>query len=1023
MIHKILPGASAYRGVLRDSAFVALMLSCNLASAAEPPAGVRHRIEQPSQPLADSLRAIGRQTGVSVLFDPVKVGGRTSRPVSGQLTAVEAIAQALEGSGFELTEMPNGAVVVKAPGTQGPAGAAPAAQPDRPSTGQAGTSASGRPGRLEGPGGSSAPVVQASPLTAADEGSARSANAPVSLTRVEVTGTRLKLIDTYGPTPVNVYSRADIERSGQPTLERFLSSLNEAAMSPGEGSLGVTNGQGVVQLRGLPLGSTLVLINGRRVQAAGASGSRFFNLNLIPMAAVERVEIVPVGSSAVYGGDALAGVVNIILKKQIDGLALDARIGSASGVGDGSLSLATGGGDASSSYLLLGSYRKTTPLTMAERAFFLDADYRRFGGIDSRARYCTPGTVSSNTAANLPGLNSTFAAIPPGGAGGAPSIDDFAGTAGQANLCSSYATGKGYVLAHGTESVGLHAAGDLRLRDGWSAFGELSLSKERLRAEETGILMANVLVPATNAFNPFGVAVRVSSRLGMENGVETLQRDTKFARALLGVRGEVLPGWELEATASSTRDDGQHRTWNVTANAAARTAALASSDPSQALNLFTTGRAASDAVLSAIFPGVVRNDEGRKDQLGAFLRGSPLDLPAGPVDVIVGGEAARDRYLSQIVGGTRSGGTRSSSAAYGEARLPLWRQAAGADGPGSKAWDLAALTLAARRDVYGDFGGANTYQAGLEFRPLRSALLRASSASSFKPPTLVQMNANTVSLTTDAYAIRDPQRGNALVLGGEVLRTANRDLGPEKGRAHSLGAVWEPASLAGTRFGVTAWQVKIDGLIGLLWPQTAVDNEALFPGFVTRAPASGGTPGQITRVLYSEVNYGRLETAGADLEVAHAWKTGATKWTAGASATRTHRYDVALTPGSAAASRLGVRAVDYWSPKWKGRLQLGVDQGAWSLGFTSRFLGSYRDSGTDGRRLGNYWIHDVAATVNLKRLGLGAGLNAVKDARLSLAIANLADRLPEYVGSSPHYDITQADWRGRYASLQLSVSW
>lgn len=1026
MFRKILQGTGARHGVFRDGAFVALVLSCNLACAIEPAASARHRIEQPSQPLAESLRAIGRQTGVSILFDPVKVGDRTSRAVSGQLTAVEAIAQALEGSGLDLTEMPNGAIVVKAAGTPSSAGSTPASLPGQSPAGQTGAPAVGTPGRMEEAGGSNGLLlIQASPLTAADEARAKSLDAPVSLTRVEVTGTRLKLIDAYGPTPVNVYSRADIERSGQPTLERFLSSLNEAAMSPGEGTLGVTNGQGAVQLRGLPLGSTLVLINGRRVQAAGASGSRFFNLNLIPMAAVERVEIVPVGSSAVYGGDALAGVVNIILKKRIDGIALDARGGSAKGVSDGGVSLATGGGDASSSYLVLGSYRKATPLTMAERAFFLDADYRRMDGVDSRARYCTPGTVSSNSAANLPGLNSTFAAIPSGGAGQAPSVADFAATAGQANLCSSYATGKGYVLTHGTETLGLHAAGEFQFRDSWSAFGELTMSKDRLRAEETGILLANVLVPATNAFNPFGVAVRVSSRLGTENGVETLQRDTKFARALLGVRGEVLPGWELEATASSTLDDGQHRTWNVTANVAARTAALAASDPTRALNPFTAGRAGSDEVLGAIFPGVVRDDEGRKDQFGAFLRGSPLALPAGPVDVIVGGEAARDRYRSQIVGGTRSGGQRSSSAAYGEARVPLWREGAGADGVGGKARDLATLTLAARRDVYSDFGGANTYQAGLELRPLRSTLFRASAATSFKPPTLVQMNINNVSLTTDAYAIRDPQRGNALVLGGEVLRTANRDLGPEKGHAYSLGAVWEPEASAGTRLGVTAWHVKIDGLIGLLWPQTAVDNEASFPGFVVRAPASGGTPGQITRVLYSEVNYGRLETAGADFEVAHAWKTGATKWTASASATRTQQYDVALTPGSAAASRLGVRAVDYWAPKWKGRLQLGVEQGPWSLGVTNRYLGSYWDSGANARGLGNYWVHDVAASIDLKRLGLGlgSGLNAVKDARLSLAIANVADRLPEYVGSSPYYDVTQADWRGRYTSLQLSVSW
>lgn len=1021
MFSRLLQGARDRHGFLRDGTFVALVLSCQLAWAADAASVRRYRIDQPSQLLAESLRAIGRQTGVSVVFDPAKVGDRTAPALSGQMTASEAIAVVLEGSGFELTQMPDGAIVVKAvsipraSGTASTSGSRPSATPGQPPAAPSGAT----PSRKIEPGADK--LIQASPATDADAGGAK-AGVAVSLTRVEVTGTRLKLIDSFGPTPVNVYTRADIERSGQPSLERFLSTLNEA-MSPGEGAQSAPNGQAAVQLRGLPLGSTLVLINGRRVQASGASLSRFFNMNLIPMAAVERVEVVPVGSSAVYGGDALAGVVNIILKKQIEGLVLDARGATGRGVGDGSISVGTGGGDASSSYLVLGSYRKLTPLTMSERGdFFADADYRRFGGVDARARYCPPGTVSSASSANLPGLNSSFAAIPPVASGQRLTVADFVATAGQANLCNTLATGDGSTLIHGTESYGLHAAADFQLPNAWSLFGELTASTDKLRTKEAGILMANVLVPATNAFNPFGVAVRVSSRLGPENGAESQTRETTFARALIGLRGEVLPGWELEATASTARDDGDYRSENSTANAAARTAALASSNPAQALNLFTGGRAGSDELLATVWPAILRHDEGSKDQLAAFLRGSPLNLPTGPVDVIIGAEAARDMYLTHAVGADAPERRRSSHAAYGEARIPLWR--AGAD-EGGKARDLASLTLAGRRDVYSDFGGANTYQAGIEVRPSRSTLLRASAASSFKPPTLTQLNVNTVSLTTEAYPVRDPRRGNASVQGGEVLRTSNPDLDPEKGRAYSLGAVWEPEAVPGARLGVTAWQVKINGLIGLLQPQTAVDNEDLFPGFVTRGPSLNGAPGPITRVLFTEVNVGRLETAGVDMEIAHTWKTGATRWNASASATRTRQYEVALTPGVAATSRLGVRNPDYWAPRWKGRLQLGVEQGPWSLGLTSRYLSSYRDAGTNGRALGSYWIHDLAGSVSLKRLGLGAGfgLSTFKDARMSAAIANVGNRLPEYVGSTPYYDVTQADWRGRYMSLRVSLSW
>ena len=1013
MLSKVFGGSGSCNGRgashFRDGAVIALVLSCGLAFAMDPTTAARYRIDQPSQPLAESLRAIARQTGVSIVFDPNNVGGRTSRAVMGQLTAAEAIAQALEGSGLVLNVMVDGSIVVRSvvPGAMPSSAPSGAAVP-----GRAETSSDAFPIRL-----AQAPSPT---MSNSDPGVAAEVNgATTSLTRVEITGSRLKRIDAEGPAPVNVYTRTDIERSGQPTLERFISSLNEASVSPGEGGPGQTTGQGSVQLRGLPLGSTLVLINGRRVQAVGSSSGNFFNLNLIPMAAVERVEIVPVGSSAVYGGDALAGVVNIILKKSLDGIALDARIGSGKGTGDGGISLGTGGHDEVGSFLLLGSYSKTTPLTMAERSFFQDGDYRRFGGVDARKRSCTPGTVSSATGANLPGLSATFAAIPAITPGHALTISDFTATAGQANLCNVMANGHGTALVYGTETFALHAAGERRLTRAWSGFAELTFTKDRLSAEQGGLQLNNVLVPANNPYNPFGAPVRVTARLGLENGAETLARDTDFTRVLLGARGDLGAGWELEASMSTTRDDGGSQLLNTSSNVAARTTALGASTTSAALNPFTSGVAASDTVLKSIWTNSIRDSHGLKDQANAFVRGPLLSLPTGSVDLIAGAEGARDRYQTSTPGTFNIAASRSNSAVYGEMRVPLWRADVGA-GAGS-ARELAALTLAARRDKYSDFGSASTYQVGAEVRPTRVILLRASTASSFKPPTLLQTNVDEKTFTTDAYGLVDPTRANAPIVGGEVFRATNPELNPEKGRAYSLGAVWEPESAQGTRLGVTAWRVKIDGLISLLWPQVALDSEALFPGFVTRAPSVAGAPGLVTRVFYSEVNFGSVDTSGADLEISHSWKATGAKWTVAASATRATRYDVAVTAAAPVEHRLGRRAVDYWSPKWKGRLFAGLDQGTWSLGVTSRYLGAYQDMVPSERRLGKFWVHDLAATLNLKRLGLG--LPAVKDASVSLAIVNVADRLPEFVGTSPNYDVTQGDWRGRYANLRLSMSW
>lgn len=996
---------------IRGVALIALLVCHGLVLAADQAPAARYQIDQPSQPLSESLRSIARQTGISVLFDPGTVSGRMSHAVSGQLSAAEAIAQALDGTGLSAEVMSDKSIVVKpaasAPITQTP-GRSILAALDPP--GRVGDSSDGAPVRL-----AQAPAQgETEPATTT---SANAGAAPQQLTAVEITGSRLRRIDADGPVPVNVYTRADIDRSGQPTLERFLSSLSEASVSPGEGGLGQTTGQGSVQLRGLPLGSTLILINGRRVQAVGSSSANFFNLNLIPMSAVERIEIVPVGSSAVYGGDALAGVVNVILKKSMDGFALDARLAAGKGTGDASISLATGRRDDDSSFLLLGSYSKTTPLTMAERDFFRDADYRRFGGVDARTRSCTPGTVSSATSANLPGLNSTFAAIPVNAPGQPLSISSFAATAGQANLCNPLANGNGTTLVYGTQDLAVHAGAELRMTSAWSVFGELSFVNDRLRAEQGGLQLNNVLVPANNPYNPFGAPVRVTARLGLDNGAETFERNTDFTRALLGARAELGAGWDLETSLSTTRDDGRRHFWNTVANAPARTAALGASAPAASLDPFTAGVAASDSVLQSIWKDSLRESHGRKDQGGAFARGSVIELPAGKVDVIAGAEVARDRYQTATPGSFNIGANRTTSAVYGEMRVPLLRANASA----ASAWDLAAVTVAGRHDKYSDFGGANTYQAGAEVRPSRTLLLRASAATSFKPPTLLQTNVDDTSFTTDSFGLVDPTRANAPIVGGEVLRATNPTLQPEKGRAFSLGTVWEPESASGTRLGVTAWRVKINGLISLLWPQDALNNEALFPGFVTRAPSVGGTPGQVTRVLYSEVNFGSVDTAGADMEFAHSWKGAGGKWTVAGSATRTTRYDVAIAPGSPVGHRLGRRAVDYWSPQWKGRIFAGLDEGSWSLGITNRYLGAYKDIAPSERELGKYWVHDLAGTLNLKRLGLG--FSAVNDASLSLAIVNVANRLPEFVETSPYYDITQADWRGRYASLRLSVTW
>ena len=977
---------TAHLAGLMPAVLISLLVQCGASDAAEPAPKAQYVIEQPAQSLADSLRAIAHETSTSVLFDPAAVNGRIAHAVSGRLSAFEAITAALQGTGLVAMQVSEGSVVVKPAASGLPA--ASAASAEAASSGDKSVAAS----------------------------ASRQDDEPTVI-KVEVTGSRLKRINAEGPAPVNIYTAKDIEQSGQPNLERFLAGLNEVSASSGEGGFGSTLGQATVQLRGLPVGSTLVLINGRRIQAMGSTADNYFNLNMIPTAAIERVEIVPVGSSAVYGGDALAGVVNVILKKSMDGVSLSANIGAGRGFGGGGLSMATGGHTADGSYLVLGSYTRATPLGMAQRAFFRDADYRRFGGQDARGTNCTPGTVSSVSGANLPGLDSSFAAIPTLSNGQNPQLSDYAATSGTANLCNQFADGKGSPLIYGDDAFALHATGEYKILGSWSAFGELTLARDRLEARDLGLDLTDVTVPASNAYNPFGQDVQVTTALGSANGLSGFARQTRFMRALAGVRGTLTTDWEAELTLSTARDTANSQTFAANVNYDALADALASSSPATALNPFATGRAASDDVLRGIWSDSDRQGRGRKEQVTALARGSILQLPAGALEAVVGSEMAHDRFDAIVTDQPAVHDGRRDSAVYSELRAPLLN--AGAAG---KAWSLAALTIAARRDRYSDFGSANTYQTGLELRPLRSLLLRASTATSFKPPTLLEMNLGPYEFPAELFGLLDPSRGGEAITSGNVLITSNDALKPEHGRANSFGAVWEQEGSLGTRLSATHWQVHIDKLIAILTPQTALDNVAEFTGFVTRGPSVDGQPGIVTNLLESYANFGSVDVAGTDMDAAYAWRTSLGRWVATAGATLTNEYRVVLAPGAAPQNRLGRRFDDYWAPRWKSRAAISFDAGSWTLGLTGRYLGQYKDEGTSERRLGAYWMEDLAASLDLKRSfpNLAA---AVKGASLSLAIANLSDRQPQFVETLPYYDVTQADWRGRYVSTKISIDW
>ena len=254
------------------------------------------------------------------------------------------------------------------------------------------------------------------------------------LKEMVVVGSRLPTAETETAQDVHIYQLERIEQSGQSTVADFLATLPEVSLASPEN----TTGYQTVRLRGAIFGAVLVLINGHRTQpvTGGAAPFGFFDIRTIPLSLVERIEILPTGSSAIYGGDALGGVVNIVLRSNFTGAEVG---GGYSWAKDTHMGLGwVGGGWKAGDFNLsiMASYSQNSALSGKDRDITNNPDMRRFGGPNLGNQFFgVPANVSS-VSGNLPGLNSSFAALPVGSTGIGLTPADFAATAGTLNTGS-----------------------------------------------------------------------------------------------------------------------------------------------------------------------------------------------------------------------------------------------------------------------------------------------------------------------------------------------------------------------------------------------------------------------------------------------------------------------------------------------------------------------------------------------------------------------------------------------------------
>lgn len=968
------------------------------------------------QSLATALSEYARQSQQEILFAPTIVADKTTQGLRGMYLPLDALKQILGDTGLMFSTTPSGAILVQPAASSSDSSRASSA----PRAFNAGTAdgterKAGFWDRFR--------LAQNEPSSSSQTD--RERVRPVGDDRVElgeivVVGSRLGRTDKEGSQQVRIYSNEQIRRSGQGTVADFFNTLPEVSVMSIDGPTSNYANQTTVQLHGLPVGSTLVLLNGRRVQI---NNFGFFDLNIIPLSAVERVEVLPVGASAIYGADSLAGAVNIILKKDLDGFEASARYGSGSGTDETLASFAWGMQGERGGVSLVGSYHTKDELMGAARAVTADPEFNfftRFGLDDS----CFPGTVYSRNGGNLPGLSAPQAGIPPGLSSTA-TIADFTATAGQRNTCG---------LAKYTSALspfdreGLLASGYYRLGDSAELFSEVLLSHQEIDSSVgTPVSFTNRTLPASNPYNPFGEGVGVSYTYpGLRS---TYLRATNFIRPLVGLRGALGEKWSYELTGFTSYDHSGVDETNP--NFAAISAALTSSDPATALNPFSGGAPASPAVLASFVGTPVRVQvDSRNTTAEGILRGSVFDLPAGPLKTAFG--VQYDKSTLHKHGGSVSVTNtpytleRQAYSGFAEGHVPLLA--------GSQvARERLALDAAVRYDHSDDFGSETTWQAAMAWRPFDSLLLRGGYATSYQAPQLQQLGGGVASFNTAGWI--DPFRGNTRIGPTPQRSGSNLNLQAQTGVSRQLGIVYSSRELPGLEVSLTYWDIGIEKFIARPNTPDLISFPDLFPGAVTRAPPSAqdiqnGFLGPITSINATFTNFGDYDVSGFDFDLSYSIQTALGRFAPSISLTQVNEFTSALTPSTPPTDKVNQADGTGFAPRWKGTVALNWKRGAYSANLAGRYIGRYNDylvnqfglNRSYPHDLGDFWLTDV----NL-RYDAGAALAGrskwLAGAYFELGAVNVFDELPQSSYIFGGYDDQQGDIRGRFVYGVLGVKW
>lgn len=932
--------------------------------------------------LEDALNQFTAQSGLQVLYDPALVQGHRVAAYDRETPAAAALGTLLEGSRlvYEFTDA--NTVVIKR--------------------------ASPPPPKAE-----AKPAAKEAPATAAEEVS--------ELGGVTVVGTLLRNVAPTSPRVT--IERVDIERGGYTSVQDIMAKVpqNFGGRAAGTefftgGNLGATN---QIDLRGLGAGATLTLVDGRRISSAAGDAGRAVDVDMIPVSAIERIDILTDGASALYGSDAVGGVVNIVLRKDFQGFESALQLGRDDGGGD-KIEFSQAFGHSWDGGRLLGSlqYGRRDAVTAEDFGVGGTLDLRAKGGGDFRIPgFGIPGTVLPlgffdglpfETLTGADGAPVYFAALPRGQDGRSLRLDQL-----DPNAMNSGDLALAYLLPRQK-----NLAGYLNVEQTLGAvtvFADV-VAAQRDNVTSTGSTLSYVYVPSSNAFTPFREDVLVGYQfpeLGPNRN--TIRNRGWFVHA--GARGELGGDWTWEVLTSFSKDKS-----NVRANALDRAelaARLASSDPDYAFNPFGDGSGQSPGVAEAI--GQHRTVAGSTDLQGlsTLFQGSVVDLPGGALRLALGGEYRRETMESRsrsdgaASAEEYSGSPRRVGAVFAEAYLPL----VGKDNARAGVRELA-FSAAARAEHYSDFGSTANPKLGLLWRPHESLSLKANWGTSFRAPSLHELNF--LPLVSQGVSIFDPRApGGADTVFVDLIQGGNPHLKPEKATTWTLAAEYHPSGIDGLRLSAdyfrTDYRDRIRGSLDGLDETILLQYEdSLPPGIVVRDAS-----GRLQSIRVTSINSAQTRIAGYDLAAGYDWNVAEHYFGAFASATVFDRYEDRLIRGAPVRDAEGTVGNP---PKWRARAGLNWSRNAWSAGASVNYTDAEYNDAVDPRirRREVASLTTLDAQVSYAPTDLDASW--LRGVTLRLGVNNLFDRRPPFVDGPSNFGFDARNYPPQSRLVYVGVS-